>query len=132
MADGDTLEEDRQYLLLGAGVSMLNKNRPPDTRGMPYGGVALFFKEDICNFKPVNICTNDFEILVAAGSMRGHTRKVVIVAAYIPPNYNTQRANDCLDTIHGIIVEVKRRACSTPYKLRVMDLSGSPTTRSST
>ena len=38
LADGVTLEEDKQDLLLGAGISMLCKNRPCDNRGQAYGG----------------------------------------------------------------------------------------------
>ena len=105
-----SLEEDRQDLLLGAGLSLLYKNKKRDSRGVAYGGVAIFFKKDICNFKPVNIGGgDDLEILIAAGSMRGHSRKIFVIACYMPPNYNGQKANSCLDYIEGAIIEVKRR-----------------------
>ena len=41
LADGLTLEEDKQGLLLGAGLSMICKNHAPDVRGLAYGGVAI-------------------------------------------------------------------------------------------
>ena len=110
LADGETLEEDRQDLLLGSGISMLYKNRPRDSRGAAYGGVALFFKDDICNFKEVTTAGGDgYEVLTTVGNMRGHPRRVVVVAAYIPPNYTTIRAHGCIDYINGIIIEMKRR-----------------------
>ena len=64
LADGKTLEEDKQDLLLGAGLSLLCKNRKPDHRGVAYGGVGLFFKEDLCNFTQLNLDNpGNFEVL---------------------------------------------------------------------
>ena len=47
LADGRTLEEDKQDLLLGAGLSLICKNRWPNHRGVAYGGVGLLSKEDL-------------------------------------------------------------------------------------
>ena len=110
LADGELLEEDRQDLLLGDGLSMICKNRKRDSRGMAYGGVAVFFREEVCNFKQISIAgREDYEVVIAAGSMRGHQGKVVIVAAYILPNCNTATATGCIDYVNGSIVEIKQR-----------------------
>ena len=79
--------------------------------GVAYGGVAVFFKEEKCRLKPVNLVDNpdDFEILSAIGTLQGHTRKVVIIACYIPPNYNMTRGTGCLDYIQSLVIEAKRR-----------------------
>ena len=120
LADGESLEEDKQDLLLGAGLSLLTKNRRRDPRGVAYGGVALFYREEVCNFKQIEVAgAGDFEVLIAAGSMRGHASKVVVIAAYIPPNYTARRAHDCIDYINGSVVEIKRR-----YKDPIIVLSG--------
>ena len=77
LSDGDTLEEDRQDLLLGAGISILYKNRPPDSQGVSYGGVAIFSKDEVVKFSRIDVPNPDhFEILIAAGLLQGHTEKV--------------------------------------------------------
>ena len=115
LMDGQTLEEDKQDLLLGAGLSLICKNRPPDSRGVSYGGVALFFKEELCSFKEVRFDNpQNFEILAAIGSIQGHSRKVAVVACYMPPNYTTARATACFNYIEEIIIELKRRL-KDPY-----------------
>lgn len=104
-----TLEENRQDLLLSAGVSMLTKNRPTSINGVCHGGIAVLFKEEDCNFKEIKIPNPDsFEVLVAAESMRGHSRKVVVVACYIPPNYSVTRGKARLDYITGVVINIKR------------------------
>ena len=110
LADGDTLEDDKQDLFLGAGISMLCRNRKKDSRGMSYGGVALFYREDMCNFKKLDLKNeDDFEVLVAVGSLVGHSRKIITIACYIPPNYPVPRGNSCLEYIASLVIEVKRR-----------------------
>ena len=61
-----------------------------------------------------DLSIEDFELLVCAGSMRGHTRKVCLVAAYLPPNYTCVKANQALDKITDIVVALKRRF-TDPY-----------------
>ena len=123
LADGETLEEDKQDLVLGAGISLICKNRPRNLNGQAYGGVALFFKSDLCSFKEIHFNNPDsFEIVVAAGSIRGHTRKVVAVGCYIPPNYATARGKACLDYIYNLVIEVKRRY-KDPYIIVSVDFN---------
>ena len=121
LSDGQHLEDDRQDLLLGAGLSMINRNRPRNmSTGLAHGGVALFFREEICTFKEIPFPNPDgFEVLVAAGSIQGHTRKILVIACYMPPNYLADRANKCLDYLYEIIIELKRR-----YKDPYLVISG--------
>ena len=51
----------------------------------------------------------EFEVVVAAGTIQGHARKVLTVAAYLPSNYTADRAGRCLEHIYDIIIELKRR-----------------------
>ena len=44
LADGTSLEDDKQDLLLGAGFSLLCRNRAPDHRGVAYRGVGLLLR----------------------------------------------------------------------------------------
>ena len=110
LADGTTLEDDKQDLLLGAGLTLLCKNRKPDHRGVAYGGVGLLFKDELCSFKQIELDNpGDFEILTAIGSIQGLSRKVALIGCYIPPNYTTVRATACLNHIEELVIEMKRR-----------------------
>ena len=105
LADGATLEEDKQDLLLGAGLSILCRNRKPDARGACYGGVALVYRAEDCNFKEVRHRNDgDFEILTATGSIQGHARKLAVIACYVPPNYSVARAKSCLEYVSEIVI----------------------------
>ena len=46
--------------------------------------------------------------------MRGHSRKIVVISCYIPPNYLTNRGKTCLEYISNTVIEVKRRY-TDPY-----------------
>ena len=110
LSDGPHLEDDRQDLLLGAGLSMINKNREQSINGVTHGGVVVLFREEDCSFKEITFDNPDnCEVLVMVGSIQGLQRKVLLIACYIPPNYVTNRANACLDYIYDIIIELKRR-----------------------
>ena len=71
LADRATLEEDKHDLLLGAGLSLIHKNRIPNSRGMAYGGVGIFYREDLCSFKKFKFDNpENFEVLAAIGSIQ--------------------------------------------------------------
>lgn len=86
LADGLTLEEDKQDLLLGAGLSMLCRNRQRDTRGQSYGGVTILYKDAEYKFKEVSFNNPEgFEVLAAIGNLQGHTRRIAVLACYMLP-----------------------------------------------
>ena len=123
LADGTTLEEDKQDLLLGAGLSMICKNRRPDTRGLSYGGVAIIYKDDLVNFKELKIYNPDnYEVVAAVGSVQGITRKIATIACYMPPNLTVARARGCLDFLEQLVIEMKRRL-KDPYILVAGDFN---------
>ena len=49
-----------------------------------------------------------YEILVAAAFVPGQARKLVVVAAYIPPNYSHLKGSECLESISDIIMDIKK------------------------
>ena len=125
MKDGKELDELVQDLSLGAGLGMINKNRRPGERGVAHGGVAVIWKESVCSLKQVDLKVpnpQEFEVLVAAGSLHGHTRKLVVVACYIPPNYSKKKGNDALEYVSDTVVELKRRF-KDPYLLIAGDFN---------
>ena len=106
---GPDLDQMVSDLSLGSGIGsvVLNRDANPTT-GVAYGGVAVFYKKKIGNLKPINYPNPEkYEVL-------GTSRKIVIIAAYLPPNYTVPRGTACMEYVEDLIVEVKRRF-SDPY-----------------
>ena len=77
---------------------------------MTYGGVAVVWRQAACSLKELAFPNpGDFEVLVAAGSLKGHSRKLVMLSCYIPPGYSRIRGEETLNHINDIIVHVKSR-----------------------
>ena len=102
LRDGPELERDLQDLDDGAGVLSLTKNREPNpSTGTSHGGVAIMYKKRLGRFKEIPVANPDkFEVLPAVGTIMGSSRKMVVVAAYIPPNYTASRGAACLAEGH--------------------------------
>ena len=96
LKDGPALEQDLQDLELGAGIKALTLNRPPNpVTGLAHGGVAVLFKKRIGNFKVFDFPNPDaYEVLPVVGTITGTSRKMVVIATYIPPNYKVARGED--------------------------------------
>ena len=47
--------------------------------------------------------------MVAAGSIFGHCRKLVVIATYLPPNYRVPRGKAALDFLSRVIIQMKRK-----------------------
>ena len=111
LRDGSALQSDLRDLELGAGIASLTRNRRPHPiTGVCHGGVAIMYRKAIGSLKKIDIDNPDsFEVLPAIGTIMGTSRKLAIVAAYIPPNYNAARGAACIDHIESVIVEIKRR-----------------------
>ena len=75
------------------------------------------------HFKKVAIKNaEDYEMLVCAGSLPGHSRKVVVVCCYIPPNYVKKRGEGAVEHLVDVLVECKRRF-KDPYIVVAGDLN---------
>ena len=76
--------------------------------GVSHGGVAIFYRKSFCKFKKIQIQNPDqFEVLPLIGTMRGSSRKIVVIGAYIPPNSTVPRGKKCLEYIELCIMEAK-------------------------
>ena len=101
-----------QDLSLGAGIGMVNRNRDPGERELAHGGVTVLRKETDCSLRNVDLKIpnpSGFEVLVAARALQSHTRKLVVLACYIPPNYTRKKGNNALNFVDDCMVEIKRR-----------------------
>ena len=97
---------DPAELVETAGLNMLTRCREAEANGVAYGGgVAL-----VCTFKQVRIKNTDrYEMLVAAGSLPRHSRRLVVVACYVPQNYCKAIGEGAMDFILETVIEMKRR-----------------------
>ena len=108
--DAHGLEEDLDHLAAGTGLGMLTLNRKQNDRGVSHGGVAIIYHQNKCTFKQIKLCNPDsFEVLAASGKFVGYLRTVLVLACYVPPTYDTQRAGACLDFVRDSVVELKRK-----------------------
>ena len=108
--DGSALEERQQDLSLGHGLGMVCRNRRANANGVSYGGVAVIWKESLGNFRTFAVKNEEsFEVLSCVGTIKGHSRKIVIIACYIPPNYIKARGERAVAYVGDVITETKRR-----------------------
>ena len=115
IADGEGLEEDLEGLEFGAGLGMICRNRPINSRGFSHGGVAVVYRSESCNFVRVDVPNPDeFEVVVALGTLPGHNRKLVTVGCYIPPGLAVPVGKKCLDYITDVVLQM-RRTYRDPY-----------------
>ena len=109
MRGGEGLEGRKEDLELGAGVGMICRNRRIADNGVAYGGVAVVWRTGSCSMKEVGIGHSDHEVLVVAGKIKGSSRRMVVIACYLPPNIGVVRAGECLEFIYDCVLEVKRK-----------------------
>ena len=109
LKDGDGLQDDLDDLREGAGLEMLCRNRPVGERGVAHGGVAIVYNRDAVTMREVKIDSSDgFEILVGLGNIKGLSRKLLVIACYMPPNYTVRKGKDCLSYITDLVLQMKR------------------------
>ena len=111
LKDGPDLDSDLKDLELGAGLGSVVLNRPPNSHtGLSHGGVAIFYKKTIGSLTRINLPNPDnFEVLTTMATLKGSARKLVVVAAYIPPNYPVPKARACLEYIENAVIDIRRR-----------------------
>ena len=105
--DSPDLKDDIDDLEIGTGYPLLCKNRQTNMRGYAAGGVAIAFRKSHINFKPLDLPGNDYEILVAEGTLPLFTRKFIAICLYMPPNMSATSAAACLTFLVDVLLEVK-------------------------
>ena len=110
MKEGENLDELKEDLLHGEGIGLLTCCREPNPAGVAHGGVAVAYRASMLTMKRVEIPNPEkFEVLVTVASLEGHSRRLVTIAAYIPPGYRVARGRECMKYVAGAVMEVKRR-----------------------
>ena len=94
----------------GSGLGILTRNREATNNGVAYGGVAVVWRESVGRTSEIKYKNKDgYEVMVAASSIKGQARKLVIVACYIPPGYSKVRGAGALAYVEDLVVDLKRR-----------------------
>ena len=115
LRDGEDLEDVKDDLREGAGIEMLCRNRGLNHRGQAHGGIAILFRKDAVNLKEIKVGFDEnFEVLCAIGNLGGISRKIVVIACYVPPNYSAKRGKDFLDYLTDLVLQIKRKY-TDPY-----------------
>ena len=110
LKDSLELQDDVDDLLHGSGIGLITLNLRAGRRGVAHGGVAVAYRAAVIGMKQVRISNpRNFEVLVCVGSVEGRARKLVTIAAYVPPGYDVRRGKDCLNYIADAVIEVKRK-----------------------
>ena len=110
MSDGEHLQNDIRDLQDGAGITMLCKNRQRNHQGVSHGGVSIWSRDSRARIAPVKLHNpGNFEVLAGVASLKGHSRKMVIFACYLPPSMDANSSSECLDFIVNSIHVVKRK-----------------------
>ena len=103
LRDGPDLEDDIDDLLHGSGIGLITLNREANGQGVAHGGVAIAFRAAVVSSKKIELLPNpeNYEVLTTISTISGHSRKLVTVAAYVPPGYPV--------AIADVVMEAKRR-----------------------
>ena len=129
--EGRQLEDMKQDLSLGCGLGMTCLSREPNSNGVAYGGVAVLWRESLGTFRAFAVKNEEnFEVLSCVGSMRGHSRKIVVIGCYLPPNYVKARGDRAVAFVGDVVAEAKRGSETRSSSLGGTSTSGGWRTRS--
>ena len=99
-----------EELSRGSGLGILTRNREAVANGVAYGGVAVVWREAMGRTAEIKYKNKEgYEIMVTASSIKGQTRKLVIIACYLPPGYSKVRGAGALAYVEDLIVDLKSR-----------------------
>lgn len=82
---------------------LICKNRT--TRG---GGVCVAFHKCRANLSRFPLPSSPWEIVCASGKIAGFSRKIAVIALYIPPKFTAVQLSDFCDYIADAVEKVKR------------------------
>ena len=109
LATGEKLELETESLLLGCGINILTRNRPP-VNGLSHGGVAVLAYDKNTKMRELPFTnTENYEVLPIEATLQGVARKIFIIGVYVPPGYNVARGRGCLNHVNDIIVHIKHK-----------------------
>ena len=109
-AAGSRLDLQAEDLLLGHGLRAYTLNRDPLRSGVAYGGVAIILRDSITKGQPFHFPNPEkFEVLPLSVKVSDVSRRLFVIAAYIPPGYSVPRGRACLQHIADVVLTIKNK-----------------------
>ena len=102
------------------GYSIIRRDRPGDR---PSGGEAILYKQASIELTPIKFKKSDFEVTCALGRRTGQRKKILVIAAYIPPWYNAEKNRAVLEYLCDLVLTMKRRY-KDPHVVVAGDING--------
>ena len=92
----------------GASIGMVMRNRLSRRKRTAGGGVAVAFNKNRITLKPLPSRVENCEILMTSGKLCGLSRKLVVIAAYIPPRTRAAGRDKFVDVLSRCIGQAKQ------------------------
>ena len=89
-------------------IGLICKNRP--SRG---GGVCIAFDKSRANLKRFPLRTSKFEVVAGAGKVTGFSKKVLVIAVYVPPKLDSSQLADLCDYLADSLEKGRRELGDT-------------------
>ena len=103
------MNEQQQNMSDGLGYTCMRMDRLTGVGG----SVAIVYKNSDITMQQLKV-GGDYEIVAALGRRTGQRRKVVVICAYIPPNFDAEDGDGVLAKIVDLIGTYKRKY-NSPY-----------------
>ena len=100
------LQDDGLDLHLGEGISSFHCGRPVGRRG---GGVGIFYRSNRVKAVEITPKNNPHEICAVLASLRGTSRKIIVIGAYLTTALTTEQAEVFLEYVNDMIHSFKAR-----------------------
>ena len=84
----------------------IRRDRQDGRRG---GGVAICYKTASIDMSRVKLPPTKYEIVAAVGRRTGQRRKIVVLAAYLPPAMKANQVRRCLKDVNDSLVHIKQK-----------------------
>ena len=122
LRDDQSLENTKDDLSLGSRLGLLIRNRKSARGRNAGGGVAVVYDMNRISLKVIPTKRTGVEVLVVSGRILGLSRRLVVIAAYIPPRTRAAGRDNFLKTIKDNIGFIKE-SMSNPLIVLAGDFS---------
>ena len=119
----DTLESFQTKLKAEENICFLNKMRKKTGKNNPGGGVSIAYNESKVALTEFPITRGKYEIVCAKGKIKGNTRLLFVIGAYLPPKLKAAEHHECLELIGEAILRIKTEF-RNPYIILGGDFNG--------
>ena len=106
----DKHEQIREDICNRTSYSMIVRNR----EGRRGGGVCIIYNKTHVTMAQCKLPESEFEVVAAIGRRTAQRRKVLTIAAYLPPQYNAERTREFLSYLCDCILLLKNKY-NDPY-----------------